>query len=326
MVKPRKTKQQTSDAEIQTDLPQNLISLTMTQLVDIIETKTKSLLAEMMTGLNDKTAVLQQTIDNCCTATLNQMKIVDNVMLEEKELILGLEEQVEVSLPEKISAVEEQMSTKLENLEQNFQHATVREAYVCDVLETKLKAQSTSIDSIEQQLKCNNVVIVGLPEKEDDNATKVQIVALSKDVMGISDITRKDIQETYRLGRKKEHDQPRNLLVKFKSKTRRDEFYKRRKRTPISSDMKKNIFINEDLTLQRARLYHDTRKLVKRGKIRFTWTQNGNIMIRLTENSQPIAVYSNEELQAKLRESDNSSSPFMDSETREESDSISDTD
>ncbi len=125
--------------------------------------------------------------------------------------------------------------------------------------------------------------------------------------MGMSNIKSSDIEEAYRIGRKKEDNQPRNLLIKFKSK-RRDDFYKRRKMTPISSDVTKNIYVNEDLTLHRARIYHDTRKLVKRGKLRYTWTQHGNVMIRVTEDSPPIAVYSTEELQSNLRFSDNDSS------------------
>ncbi len=109
-------------------------------------------------------------------------------------------------------------------------------------------------------------------------------------------------------------DLPQNLitltmeqLMDIKSKRKRDAFYKRRKRTPISSDITQNIYINEDLTLHRARLYHDTRKLVKSGKLCYTWTQHGNIMIRVTEDSPPTAVHSNEELQSKLRLYDNES-------------------
>ncbi len=86
-----------NEAETQTDFPENLIKLTMPQLVEIIEKKMTTILAEKMKGLDDKTTILQHTIDNCCTATLNQMKIIDNMMLEEKELMLGLEEQVERS-------------------------------------------------------------------------------------------------------------------------------------------------------------------------------------------------------------------------------------
>ena len=191
-----------------------------------------------------------------------------------------------------------------------------------------MKTQSTNIDVIEQQLKSKNVVIVGLEEHEDDNTTKDQIITLSRDTMGISNMKSTDIEVAYRIGRRKEGNRPRNLLVKFKSKSTRDGFYQRRKRTPISSDVTQNIYINEDLTLHRARLYHDTRKLVKRGKLRYTWTQCGNIMIRVTEDSPPTAVYSNDELQSKLQSYDiDSLEPSMDYETpREETDISSDND
>ena len=185
------------------------------------------------------------------------MKIVDNIMLEERELLLGLEEQVEITLPDKISAVEEQMLTKFESIQHNLDSANNRETRIYDALQSKLKTQSTSIDVIEQRFKSRNVVVVGLKE-EDENSTKEQIVTLGRDILGMSDIKSIDIEEAYRLGRKKGDDQPRNLPIKFKSKQRRDDFYKRRKRTPISSDVTDNIYINEDLTLHRARLYHNT--------------------------------------------------------------------
>ncbi len=296
----------------------------MEQLNDIIDKKTTAILAEKMTALNEKTTILQQTIDNCCAATLNQMKIIDNMMLEEKELVLGLEQQVEVNLPDQISAIEDQMLTKFESLEKNIEKSNNHDARVCDALQSKLKTQSTNIDVIEQQLKCKNVVVVGLQEEDDEDSTKEQIVTLSRDVMGMSDIRSTDIETAYRIGRKKEDNQPRNLLIKFKSKRKRNDFYKRRKRTTISSDVTKNIYINEDLTLHRARIYHDARKLVKKGKLQYTWTQHGNIMIRVTDDSPPTAVYSNEDLQSMLRVSDNDSiNPSMDYETPREETHIS---
>ena len=305
-----------------------LITLTIEQLCDIIEKKTTAILAKKMKALNEKTTILQQTIDNCCTATLNQMKIIDNMMLEEKELVFGLEEQVEVNLPEKISAMEDQMLTKLESLKQNIERSNNKGTKVCDALQSRLKTQSTTIDVIEQQLKCRNVVVVGLQDKDDEDSTKEQIVTLARDIMGMSDIKTTDIETAYRIGRKKEDNQPRHLLLKFKSKQKRNDFYKRRKRTPIASDVMKNIYINEDLTQHRARIFHDARKLVKKGKLRYTWTQNGNIMIRVTEDSPPTAVHSNEELQSMLQASDNDSTdPSMDYGTpREQSETSSDED
>ena len=101
----------------------------------------------------------------------------------------------------------------------------------------------------------------------------------------------------YRLGKRSyDTNHPRKILVKFQSKTKRDAFYKGRKRTPISDDPNMNIYINEDLTLHRGKLFHDARKLAKQHRLHSTWTQQGNIMVKKNEEDRPIAVYDNREL------------------------------
>ncbi len=230
---------------------------------------------------------------------ISDLKSTDEKLTKDSDALNDLQQAAEFHLEQ----LQEEMTTKFENIEQHIEKTSNRERKVCEALQSELKTQSSNIDVIQQQLKSRNVVVVGLHE-EDDDSIKEQIVTLAKDVMGMLDIKITDIEEAYRLGRKKEKNQPRNLLIKFKTKKRRDDFYKRRKRTPNSSDVSKNIYVNEDLTLHRARLYHDTRKLVKRGKLAFTWTQQGNVMIRVTEDSNPTAVYSTEDLQTKLGSSD----------------------
>ncbi len=103
-------------AETQTDFPQNLLNLTAEQLDKLVERKTRVMLAEKMNSLNEKTKMLQQMIDNCSTVILNQTKIVNDTMLEEKETLLGLEQQVEEFLPEKISTVEADIATNINNV------------------------------------------------------------------------------------------------------------------------------------------------------------------------------------------------------------------
>ena len=61
-VKPKKARQQMNEAETQTDFPENLMTLTMPLLFEIIEKKVTTLLAEKMQGLDDKTTILQTTI------------------------------------------------------------------------------------------------------------------------------------------------------------------------------------------------------------------------------------------------------------------------
>ncbi len=100
-----------------------------------------------------------------------------------------------------------------------------------------------------------------------------------------------DIECTFRCGKKRDSLQPRNLVVHFRTKKMRDTFYEQRKKTPISDNNNENTYINEDLTLHRAKLFHDARKLKRQGRIHATWTQFGNIMVKKTPDYQPKAVY-----------------------------------
>ncbi len=79
-------------AETQTDSPQNWLNLTMEQLDAVIEKKMQIMLVEKMNPLFEKINTLQQMVDNCSTVTLNQTKIVDDMLHEEKEAVLGLVE------------------------------------------------------------------------------------------------------------------------------------------------------------------------------------------------------------------------------------------
>ena len=67
-------------------------------------------------------------------------------------------------------------------------------------------------------------------------------------------------QSQFRCGRKTNLAKPRNLVVHFKTKKMRDSFYERRKKTVVSENIENSIYINEDLTLHRAKLFHDARK------------------------------------------------------------------
>ncbi len=67
----------------------------------------------------------------------------------------------------------------------------------------------------------------------------------------------------------------------------KNQLYQRRKLLRISRE---EIFINEDLTSQRSKLFYQARLLRKRSKLFGVWTQNGNIMVKLEESSQPKSI------------------------------------
>ena len=156
------------------------------------------------------------------------------------------------------------------------------------------------VDAMDQQLKARNVVIFGLPEEEGNPEDLV--MNLARETLGMKNFKATDIETMYRLGKPSQNAPSRKLVVKFKSKRKRDDFYMRRKRTPIHKEISRNVYINEDLTTLRSKLFHDCRKLVKQGKLHAFWSQNGNIMTKRKSDEHPRPVFDHQELRAKVTE------------------------
>ncbi len=139
-------------------------------------------------------------------------------------------------------------------------------------------------------------MVHGIAESEDE-VLKEKLVDLSRNILEV-DMKFSDIENIYRFGKSTDNT-PRKLLVKFCSKLVRDKFYKNRKKTPIGLSNIGNIYINEDLTQLRSKLFHDTRQLVKRGRLHSTWTQFGNVMIKTTSDDKPVQVMNHTDLREK---------------------------
>ncbi len=153
----------------------------------------------------------------------------------------------------------------------------------------------SKVDQLEQDQREANVRVIGFPEQDNTDADiRTKLIQL----VGASDKSAENIISTSRMGRVKD-DRPRDLIIKFTSKKARDEFYSLRKRTPKDNENRK-VYINEDLTESRAKLFYDARQLVKRSKLYGTWTQNGSIMVKVTETSIPCAVVSHRDLRSKV--------------------------
>ncbi len=151
------------------------------------------------------------------------------------------------------------------------------------------------LDEMDQRQRNKNVRVVGFPEhdNEDSNISNnlIQLVG--------AEIPTESIVSTTRMGRKRE-GKHRDLVVQFSNQKTRDQFYASRKNTPKDNENKK-VFINEDLTEARAKLFYDSRQMVKRGKIYGTWSQNGNIMVKVSENDSPMVIYSHQDLASLTR-------------------------
>ncbi len=149
----------------------------------------------------------------------------------------------------------------------------------------------TRIDNLDQKQRERNVRIVGFPEVEESNGDiKSKVIQL----VGESGISAESIESTTRMGKRKDY-KPRDLVVKFSTKETRDKFYALRKETPKEEHNKK-VYINEDLTEARAKLFFDCRRMVKKERLFGTWTQNGNIMAKVTSHDSPTVIQNHHEL------------------------------
>ena len=67
----------------------------------------------------------------------------------------------------------------------------------------------------------------------------------------------------------------------------------------------KAIYINEDLTLRRSKLFYDARRMKRSGKLAAVWTQEGNIIIKTSKSSDPLLVKMHSDLRNALNPEEN---------------------
>ncbi len=173
-------------------------------------------------------------------------------------------------------------------------------------ISNQLSEFSIEIESTKQKLKQNNVRLVGLPESQclESDEMKTKVMQFSEDHLGLGDLSKDDIEEVTRLGKERE-DKPRDVLITFRNKQIRNKFYQQRRNLYDASTKRSStgVYINEDLTPYRQRLYFDARNLRKRAAIHSVWTSEGTIMVKLEESSLPKPIFNHRDLADLLRKS-----------------------
>ncbi len=157
------------------------------------------------------------------------------------------------------------------------------------------------IDSIEQKDYINDVQIVGLEESVSEGEDAKKLIKLAKEKMGMK-LKKTDVKSVHRLGKKPSKGGVcRDLVVSFKDQPTRELFYNNRKKVATSKLPHQNIYVNDKLTNHRKGLFYQARKLYKSRKLFAAWTQKGNILVRLKEDS-PIIQVNNYADMRRLRE------------------------
>ncbi len=104
--------------------------------------------------------------------------------------------------------------------------------------------------------------------------------------LNLQTISESDIDLCYRMGKANE-SKTRDVILRFGCREKRNLLYRCRRNMPRED---RQIYINEDLTTRRNKLFYDARSLKKSGRLAAVWTQEGNIVIKTSESCEPVAV------------------------------------
>ena len=140
--------------------------------------------------------------------------------------------------------------------------------------------------------------IAGIPFTEGENTNA--IVTEVAELLDVK-ITDKDISTSHRL-RSRNDNRPPPIIARFISRDVRNELYSKRKLTQginldqLSVKGISELYINENLTPFRKRLFWKAKQDAIKANYKFFWTVNGNIFVRKTENSKPLLITTEQDL------------------------------
>ena len=161
-------------------------------------------------------------------------------------------------------------------------------------LEKKVTDLQNETDRLEQYSRRNSIRITNVPE-DDDEDTSEKVFTLVNEKMRLEpplDIS--EIDRLHRVGRKE--NTPRAIIVKFATyRSRKRVYEKRSSLKDLHTTLTNAIFINEDLTSARSKLFSDARKMYKDGKINGTWTRDGTVLVK-NKNNQIVPIRNSADL------------------------------
>ena len=163
------------------------------------------------------------------------------------------------------------------------------------VLEKRIDDLEDKADAQEQYSRRNSLRICGVEEKEFENPAEVTMNLL-KDELGL-EIQPSTVDRIHRVGRKREQEKGRPILIKFATYQERDKVY--RARTKLKNYQTSRVFINEDLTRPRVQLLYEARQLKKTKQILDCWTHDGQVLIK-NGHGRVCHINSKKDLRDKL--------------------------
>ncbi len=273
-------------------------------------------------GFNESELTLSQ-LKNMITTLATE--VYDN---KKEELKAEVDEDVEARLYDQSNDVEEtvdELKNEVESLKEEnkslkeeylkLKRRTERLEFEVSNKDKKIRELKIHADAVEQQLYDKDLQLVGVPEipsGDDVESDLKTVIKLVQDKMNIN-IKPTDVENIHRQGKRKS-DKTRDIVIRFRKTAMRNQIFTNRKKTATHSDPKRNIYVNDKLTEYRRDLLYAARQLVKHKKIMAAWSQQGNILIRKTEEDSVIHVTCHDQLAELTQEPDETEEPMEDTD------------
>ncbi len=161
-----------------------------------------------------------------------------------------------------------------------------------NTLKAELKAITHNNDEVQQEMKRDSLLFTGFKPtyaeaigtegspRNSSIQTKENFVKFCNDTLGIPSVNASEISSVHFLP-VSIRSATRVLAVRFIRRSVRDEVYgQRRALKTYNSHVTDKVFINEDLTPLRRKIFAASRTLLKNKKISGCWTSAGSIYVK----------------------------------------------
>ncbi|XP_068690020.1 uncharacterized protein [Montipora foliosa] len=203
------------------------------------------------------------------------------------------------SVKSEISNLDKKHTTIVNSLEEKLGEL----ARTIDRQDQSLYRVESALDETQLYLRRDCLEINGVPISSYENPNQfVKEVGLLAGV----EIDDRHIAAAHKLPDSK--NVKNRLIVKFIQRDKREELYKHRKNLvgknishlPSVEDGNGKIFINESLTSYRKRLFGRIREYKRNNNLKYLWTSNGKIMLKVNDMSPTQAFVTHEQFEDYL--------------------------
>lgn len=216
------------------------------------------------------------TVTHVSGLDVDVLKVAFAEILSDHDVLKALKKSL---YPQELSDKLDLLTAKIEQL---YKETEQKENRITD-LEKRVVSLELQNDRLEQYSRRANLRFEGISEAVGTPELEKELLRILNDNMKlIPKMQTEEIERAHRIGRLIPEGRPRTVIVRFKSERRRDAVFKTRAnlKTHNATTETHRIFVNEDLTNQRAGLLFELRKLKKAGNIADCWSFNGNILMK----------------------------------------------